>query len=118
MPKFTLDGHTHEYLQPELDARPEDAHSWEYGHWPRVEARIPLVGGGTISVYAVAMRWAGEQILVRWQDDADHYHDAWVPTSTVRRLTASEWDIIAFHATPENLRSVQWGKRMPGFLPE
>jgi hypothetical protein len=118
MPTFTLDGVTYDYLQPSLDAKPQDAHSWEYGHWPVVEAQVPLVSGETVSVYGEAMRWAGEQILVRWRDDDGHYHDAWMPARAVRRLTASEWDIIAFHATPENLRSVQWGKRLPGFLPE
>lgn len=117
MPSFTLDGVTHEYL-PGSPGRPEAVHSWDYGHWPRVEASVPLTGGGTVRVYAQAMRWNREDILTRWQDDEDHFHDAWVPAANVRRLTASEWDIIEYHRCPENLRHIQWGKRLPGFLQE
>lgn len=119
MPTFTLDGVAYEYLQPKTDIRHEEAHSWEYGHWPRVEAAVPLTAaGGTVSVYAEAMRWAGDHILVRWTGDGGAYHAAWLPKEDVRRLTASEWDIIEFHHTPENLRMVRWGDRLPGFLPE
>ena len=118
MPTFTLNGQTYAYLQPILDAKPQDARSWEYEHWPRVEAQVPLAGGEAVSVYGEAMRWAGEQIIVRWKDDDGHYHQAWVPANAVRKLTASEWDIIEYHATPANLRSIRWGKRLPGFLPE
>lgn len=118
MPTFALDGVTHEYLQPKPDAGPEATHSWEYGHWPRVEAAVPLVSGGTVSVYAQAMRWAGSYILVRWVADGGANHSTWIPQANVRRLTASEWDIIEFQRTPENLRMIRWGNRLPGFLPE
>jgi hypothetical protein len=119
MPTFTLDGRSYDYLQPRPDAVPESAHSWEYGQWPRVEATIPLVAGvGTVSVYARAMRWAGDYILVGWVADAGSHHSAWLPKDNVRRLTASEWDIIEFHRCPENLRPIRWGNRLPGFLPE
>ncbi|MDQ0865711.1 hypothetical protein QF036_003292 [Arthrobacter globiformis] len=36
-----------------------------------------------------------EQIIVRWLDDEEHAHVAWIPKDNVRRLTASEGDIIA-----------------------
>lgn len=79
---------------------------------------MPLATGGSVTVYAEASRWAGDTIHVRWADDDEHFHAAWVPKANVRRLTASEWDIIQFHACPESLRHIQWGKRLPGFLPE
>lgn len=118
MPTFTLDGVPYDYLQPRPDAGAEVTHSWEYGHWPRVEAAVPLTAGGSFPVYAEAMRWAGDQILVRWLDDDGHYHDAWIPKQNVRKLTPSEWDIIEYHACPPELRPIRWAKRLPGFLPE
>jgi hypothetical protein len=118
MPTFILDGKTYEYLQPKPDAGPEAAHSWEYGHWPRVEAAVPLASGGTVIVYAEAMRWAGSQVLARWRDDDDHTHAAWLPSANVRRVTASEWDIIEYDSCPPELRGIRWGDRLPGFLPE
>ena len=118
MPTLTLSGVSYEYLTPKSSGLLEETQSWEYGHWPRVEAQVPLAGGGTVTVYAEAMRWTARQILARWQDGAGHYHAAWLPKGNVRRLTASEWDIVAFHACPPELRSVQWANRLPGFLPE
>lgn len=117
MPKFSLGGKFFEYAAPSL-ARGLEAHSWEYGHWPRVEAAVPLTGGGTVAVWAEASRWAGDFIHVRWQDGDEHYHQAWVPKERVRRLTASEWDIIEYQQCPPELRPVRWGQRLPGFLPE
>lgn len=118
MPTFILDGVTYDYLQPRPDVGPASTHSWEYGHWPRVEAHVPLTDGGSVSVYGEATRWGGAQLLVQWRDDSGHYQDAWLPAASVRKLTASEWDIIEYHACPENLRSIRWGNRLPGFLPE
>lgn len=118
MPSFILDGAAYEYLAPKPPPRLHLNRSWEYGHWPRVEAAVPLTDGGTVAVYAEATRWGADQIHVRWQDDEEHYHQAWVPAANVRRMTASEWDIIEYWACPENLRHVQWGKRLPGFLPQ
>ena len=118
MPTFTLAGVSYDYLRPGFEGDHEDIHSWEYGHWPRVEAAVPLTDAGTVKVYAEAMRWTHETVLVRWRDDGGHYHDAWLPTPNVRRLTATEWDIIEYHQCPPELRSVRWGNRLPGFLPE
>jgi hypothetical protein len=33
-------------------------------------------------------------------------------------MTGTDWDIIAYHECPPELRSIQWGKRLRGFLPE
>ncbi|MFJ5693307.1 hypothetical protein ACIP9X_05575 [Arthrobacter sp. NPDC093125] len=118
MPTFTLTGVKYEYLTPALEGEPDEVHSWEYGHWPRVEAAVPLQGGGTVNLYAEAMRWGLGQILTRWRDDEGHMHSAWLPKDNVRRLTASEWDIIEYHLCPPELRPIRWGKRLPGFLPE
>lgn len=117
MPTFTLAGVKYEYLAPESEGDPDEVHSWEYGQWPRVEAAVPLKDGGTVSVYGEAMRWGHGQILTRWKDDDGHMHSAWLPKDNARRLTASEWDIIAYHQCPTEIRSIQWGKRLPGFLP-
>ncbi|UYL86594.1 hypothetical protein SEA_RADFAD_37 [Arthrobacter phage RadFad] len=118
MPSFILGGVTYEYVAPPKPQRLHLIKSWEYPNWPRVEATVALADGGMVQVYGEASRWSSEQIFVRWPDDEGHFHAAWLPTSAVRRLTASEWDIIQFHACPENLRHIQWGKRLPGFLPE
>ncbi|WNT44928.1 hypothetical protein SEA_ABBYDAISY_33 [Arthrobacter phage AbbyDaisy] len=117
MPSFTLHGERYEYLTPPKPERLHQIQSWEYPHWPRVEAQVPLSEGGTVLVYGEASRWSPEQVHVRWTDDEDHFHQAWLPTANVRRLTDSEWDIIQYHQCPENLRHIQWGKRLPGFLP-
>jgi hypothetical protein len=116
MSTFALYGETYEYATPSLREGVE-THSWEYGHWPRVEAQVPLVAGGSVPVFGQGMRWAADLILVRWQDDEDHFHMVWIPKQDVRKLTPSEWDIIEFHACPPELRAIQWGKRLPGFLP-
>lgn len=100
------------------DAAPEQLHSWEYPHWPRVEADVPLASSDTVTVLAEASRWGGGFIHVRWQEDGGDYHQAWVPKGNVRRLTASDWDIIEHHQTPEHLRRIRWLDRLPGFLPE
>lgn len=118
MPAFTLAGVKYEYLTPELEGDRDEVHSWEYGKWPRVEAEIPLQSGGTVKVFGEAMRWGHGLILTRWRDDEGHYHSAWLPKDNVRRLTASEWDIIDYHQCPPELRPIRWGKRLPGFLPE
>ncbi|WXW93166.1 hypothetical protein SEA_BRAYBEAST_30 [Arthrobacter phage BrayBeast] len=118
MPSFILDGVTYEYLTPQKPQRLHLIRSWEYPNWPRVEAHVPLAGGMTVAVYGEASRWSDEQVHVRWSDDEDHFHQAWLPTQNVRRLTPSEWDIIEFHSCPDELRHVRWGTRLPGFLPE
>jgi hypothetical protein len=118
MPTFTLASVQYDYLTPKLEGDPEDVHSWEYGHLPRVEAAIPLTAGGSIHVYAQAMRWGHDHVLTSWLDDEGHTHTAWIPAASVRRLTASEWDIIEYDRTPENLRMIRWGNRAPGFFPE
>ncbi|AYR00915.1 hypothetical protein PP636_gp58 [Arthrobacter phage Hestia] len=115
MPSFTLGGVAYEYVAPPPPARL--IQSWEYPHWPHVEAAVQLVGGGSVQVYGEASRWSPDQVHVRWADDKGHFHASWLPNANVRRLTDSEWDIIQYHQCPENLRHVQWGKRLPGFLP-
>ena len=74
MASFTLDGETFEYLKPDPGHQPEDAHSWTYGNYPKVLAALPLVSGGTVTVYAVAERWNPSNILVSWADDEHHAH--------------------------------------------
>lgn len=118
MPSFTLGGVTYEYVAPPKPQRLHLIKSWKYPNWPRVEAAVPLADGGTVSVYGQASRWSADQVHVRWSDDEGHFHQAWLPPSAVRRLTASEWDIIEYHQTSENLRPIRWGNRLPGFLPE
>lgn len=117
MASFTFDGVTYEYLRPDPGHQPEDAKSWDYGKHPKVMATVPLAGGGTVDVYAVAERWNPSHILVSWGDDDWHAHWAWVPAGNVRKVTDSEWDINEYRHCPEHLRSIRWGHRLPGFLP-
>ncbi|MDQ0854767.1 hypothetical protein QFZ79_002878 [Arthrobacter sp. V4I6] len=117
MASFTLDGKAYEYLRPDPGHSAEDARSWEYGNYPKAMASIPLAGGGTVDVYAVAERWNPSHILVSWGDDEDHAHWAWIPAGNVRRVTASEWDIEEYRRCPEKLRHIRWADRLPGFLP-
>jgi len=113
---FTLDGVTHEYLQP-APGSPENAHSWEYGHYPKVSASVPLAAGGSFDVFAHAERWNSDHVLVRWEDDDRRPHSAWIPAANVRRVTDSAWDIWEYHRCPERLRRIRWGATMPGFIP-
>ncbi|SDK78650.1 hypothetical protein [Arthrobacter sp. ok362] len=117
MASFTLDGTTYEYLRPDPGHPAEEARSWEYGNYPKVMATVPLAGGATVDVYAVAERWNPSFILVAWGDDEDHKHWAWIPAGNVRRVTDSEWDIEEYRRCPEKLRPIRWGNRLPGFLP-
>lgn len=117
MPTFTLAGVVYDYLTPKLEGDPENVHSWEYGKWPRVEAEVPLVAGGSVKVYGQTSRWGHNHVLTSWLDDEGHGHSAWLPATSVRRLTASEWDIIEYHQCPPALRPIRWGKRLPGFIP-
>lgn len=87
MASFTLDGETHEYLRPDPDHQPEDTKSWAYGNFPKVLAALPLAGGGTVAVYAVAESWNPSHILVSWADDGRHAHWAWIPADNVERVT-------------------------------
>jgi len=117
MASFTLDGETHEYLRPDPGNPAEETRSWEYGHYPKVMASVPLASGATVDVYAVAERWNPSYVLVAWADDAGHKHWAWVPAGNIRRVTDSEWDIEEYRRCPEKLRPVRWANRLPGFLP-
>lgn len=112
---FELDDLTHEYVQTS-PGRPELARSWEYGHYPKVLASVPLTGGKSLDVYAYAERWTPDHILVRWEDDDRRPQSAWIPSGNVRRVTDSEWDIWEYHRCPPNIRGVRWGARLPGFL--
>lgn len=88
MPSFILDGTSYEYL---MTPRPRPLHlikSWDYGQWPRVEATVPLADGSTVSVYGEASCWGAEQVHVRWADDEERFHAAWLPAASVRRMTA------------------------------
>jgi hypothetical protein len=115
MSAFNLDGVTYEYPRLDPGHSPEEARSWTYGHYPKVMATVPLAVG-TVDVYAHASRWNPTYILVSWRDDEDHTQWAWIPADNVRRVTDSEWDIEQYRRCPENLRAVQWGSRLPGFL--
>ncbi|MFS2090543.1 hypothetical protein [Paenarthrobacter nicotinovorans] len=72
----------------------------------------------TVAVYAEATHWNTTQIHIRWYDDNKDNLIAWIPRHHVRPVTESEWDIDQYNRCPENLRSIRWGNRMPGMLPE
>ncbi|XAS62839.1 hypothetical protein ACOM2C_05065 [Pseudarthrobacter sp. So.54] len=115
MTAFSLDGTTYEYLRGDSAHSPETTHSWEYGHYPKVIAALPLVTG-TADVYAEEQRWNSTQIIVGWDDDDLRPHRAWIPSANVRPVIDSEWDIEQYRRCPEKFRAMQWGLRLPGFL--
>ncbi|UXM92579.1 hypothetical protein [Paenarthrobacter sp. JL.01a] len=115
---FHLDGVTYDFIQPDRIGPVEDVQSWGLGNQPKVQAQIPLKTGGTITVYAEATHWNRTQIHVRWHDDNKDSLTAWLLRDQVRPVTESEWDIDQYNRCPEWLRPAQWGKRLPGFLPE
>ncbi|SEI44418.1 hypothetical protein SAMN04487917_101323 [Arthrobacter sp. yr096] len=114
---FLLDGVTYEFEHPERAGPVEDVRSWEIDQQPKVHAQIPLKDGGKIAVYAHATHWNRTQIGVQWYDDDKDSLTAWIPKEDVRPVTNSEWDIDEYNRCPEWLRVIQWGKRLPGFLP-
>lgn len=118
MPTCILAGVAYDYLAPTIEGDPDEVRSWEYGHWPKVEAAVPLMTGGTVRVYGEASRWGHGHIIVSWFGDERHPHWAWIPTGNVRRMTDSEWDVIEYHQCSPGRRGFRWGSRMPGFLPE
>jgi hypothetical protein len=115
--RFQWEGLTYEHapMQPTLHGKPR---SWPYDSRPTVAAQIPLVAGGAVEVLALAERWGEGFVLVRWVDDNDKTLNGWVPTTMVRKLTPSEWDIEQYRRCPPHLRGIQWGNRLPGFLPD
>lgn len=117
MPSFTQDGTTYEYLKPIGSESHEDVQSWEYGHYPKVLAAVPLAGGGTVNVYGESSRWSSTHVSVSWVDDNQQTSWAWIPKANVRRATDSEWDIDQYRRCAEVNRVIRWGKRLPGFLP-
>lgn len=90
MASFTLAGETYEYLKPDPGHQPDETKSWTYGNYPKIMARVPLVDGGTISVYAIAQRWNPSHILASWADNGGHPHWALVPAGNVQRVSDSE----------------------------
>ncbi|WP_344367323.1 hypothetical protein [Arthrobacter humicola] len=117
MASFNLDGESFEYLRQDPGHPPEETRSWEYGNYPKIGVTLPLAGGRTMDVYAHASRWNPSFVLVGWADDRDHSHWAWVPAGNIRRVTGSEWDIEEYRRSPEKLRHIRWGSRLPRFLP-
>lgn len=114
---FLLDGQRYEFVHPERLGPVSEVKSWEMGHYPKVHALVPLKAGGVVAVYAEAKYWNRTQISVNWYDDEKDSLSAWLPKEAVRPVTDSEWDVDEYNRCPEWLRPVQWGKRLPGFLP-
>ena len=118
MASFTLDGQTYEYLRSarrvtrrrrrSRGSTGTTRRSWPLSRWPAAarSTSMPSPNAGTPS-----------NVLVSWDDDADHNDWAWVPAGNVRRVTDSEWDIEEYRRCPEKLRAIRWGFRPPGFLP-
>lgn len=53
------------------------------------------------------MRSGHGLILTCWRDDEGHLHSGRIPKDNVRRLTASEWDVIQYHPDPRRPRQDQ-----------
>lgn len=98
-----------------IKGAPEEVRSWEYGHWPKVAAAVPLTDGGSVLVYGEASRWGHGHIAVSWVDGELNTCWAWISAANVRRLTPSEADIIEYHQCPPDGRSIRWAERLPVF---
>lgn len=83
MRSFTLDGLTFEYLLPDSGPH-ENIRSWSTGKYPKITATLPLTGGATVDVYAVADRWNPSHVLVSWAHDAGHGTGHGWPAGNVR----------------------------------
>lgn len=114
---FLLDGRTYDHVRGDRVGPVEDVQSWGMNNQPKVHAQIPLSTGGSIDVYAQATHWNQTQIHIRWHDDNKDSLTTWLPKADVRPVTNSEWDIDQYNRCPEELRTIRWGKRMPGILP-
>ncbi len=115
---FLLAGVTYEFELPDRVGAIEDVRSWEPGQQPKVHAVVPLKACARVGDYALATHWNRTQVSVQWFDDDKESLTAWLPKENIRPVTNSEWDIDEYNRCPEWLRSIQWGKRLPGFLPE
>lgn len=116
MASFILDGREYAYVRP-VPGLVDVTRSGVLGKYPKVMASVPLDPTGTVDVYGLAERWNPSHVLVRWLDDDDRPHTAWVPAGNIRRVTDSEWDVHEYHRCPQHLRGIRWGSRLPGFLP-
>jgi hypothetical protein len=92
MQRFTLNGTTHHFLEPNGFEDPKEVRSWEYGHYPKVLAAVPLTGGGTANVLGESTRWTHTHVGVLWWDHAGKICWAWIPKENVRPASDTEWD--------------------------
>lgn len=116
--RFVLAEEVYDLARVERCGPVEEVRSWPMDQRPKVRALVPLAGDGSLAVYAEATHWNRSQVHVQWVDDNKDSFVTWLPSESVSPVTDSEWDIDQFHRCPEWLRSVRWGKRLPGFLPE
>jgi hypothetical protein len=69
-----LDGTAYEHAERDPELAVGNVRRFENKTEPEVIAQVPLAGGGTVEVYAVAKRWNPARILVSWADDNMHPH--------------------------------------------
>jgi hypothetical protein len=112
-----LDGTAYEHAERDPELAVGNVRRFENKTEPEVIAQVPLAGGGTVEVYAVAKRWNPARILVSWADDDMHPH--WRgPSRQCPPSHRLRMGHLGIPAPPEKLRGVRWGDRLPGFLPE
>ena len=90
--RFTLRGTEYEHANPKPLLAAGSVRRFVYGEEPKVIAKVPLAGGGTVEVHGYATHYNQEWVSVAWTDDQSQHGTCWVPATDVRRPGEGEWD--------------------------
>jgi hypothetical protein len=89
--RFQLDGTVYERGNVDPPLAAGSVRRFTTGEEPKVIARVPLAGGGTVEVHGYATHYTREWVIVVWNDDNFHQFDCWTPAADVRRPGEGEW---------------------------
>jgi len=90
--KFVQDGAEYEHANPKPSLAAGGVRRFVYGQEPKLIARVPLRGGGTVEVHGYATHYTQEWVSVAWTDERAGHVSCWVPAADVRRpREEAEW---------------------------
>ena len=89
--RFVLDGAEYEHAAPRPEIAPGRVRRFVYGGEPKVIAKVPLAGGGTVEVHGYATHYTQDWVSLAWTDDVFSHCTCWVPATDVRRPAEGEW---------------------------
>jgi len=89
--KFVLADGEYEYADPRPELAPVTVRRFVYGGEPKIIAKVPLAGGGTVEVHGYATHYTQEWVAVVWTDEVMQHLNCWVPLVDVRRPAEGEW---------------------------